>query len=130
MSNVEVAAGLPSPLRFDIPNAGRRGSCSECPYLTVITGNKMTQFKIVDSFVIQNIGFVFKGVILSGKACPGMTFKVPEAGHQLNMVVKSVEIMGMMSGKTKVNIIVENPSPGYLPGLGVGWTATLVEQLK
>ena len=87
----------------------------------------MNHFKISDSFPIKakNL-FVFAGVVVEGVAASGMTFQVPEAGHSWTLRVKSVELITRAVGGTILGLIVEYGSPGYLPGLGVGWTATLV----
>jgi hypothetical protein len=87
----------------------------------------MTRFRIDDSFAIQSVGFVFAGTAIEGDVRSGMIFEIPEAGHRWKMIVKSVEIIRMAGGKEKIGLVVENPSPGYLAGLGVGWTATMTE---
>jgi hypothetical protein len=87
----------------------------------------MTRFRIDDSFTIDRVGFVFAGEILEGTIIPGMSFLVPECGHRWRVVVKSIESILLTGGGEKVGLVVENPETGYLPGLGVGWTAELIE---
>ena len=88
----------------------------------------MTRFRIDDSFAIKSVGFVFAGEILEGMIVPGMSFLVPEAGHRWKVVVKSVEHIRHTGGGEKMGLVVEDPTPGYLPGMGVGWTAEFKEQ--
>jgi hypothetical protein len=88
----------------------------------------MNQFKIEDSFVIEPNLFVFAGSILQGKASPGMTFEVPEAGHKWRVTIRFVEFIRTGNGSELLGLLVDNRKPGYLPGLGAGWTAELREQ--
>ena len=88
----------------------------------------MARFRIDDSFPIESVGFVFAGEILEGEISSGMSFSVPEAGRTWRIVVKSIEQIRLIGGGEKVGLVVENPTTGYLPGLGVGWTAELKKQ--
>lgn len=80
----------------------------------------MNRFSIEESFAVEPDVFLFAGTVLEGRAGPGMKFEVPEAGHQLQFVVRSVE-------RELVGLTMKNSPPGYLPGLGIGWTAELRE---
>lgn len=85
----------------------------------------MNRFKIDGSFRIESVGFVFFGDIVQGRVKAGMFFEIPEAGHRWQMVVKSVEFVLQKGGKEKIGLVVQDDQAGYLPGLGVGWTAEL-----
>jgi len=71
--------------------------------------------------------FVFEGAIIEGSAGKGMKFEVPEAGHKFQFVVRSVEFIRKGGGIETIGLTVENGAPGYLPGMGAGWTAELRE---
>ncbi len=72
--------------------------------------------------------FAFAGEVLSGTVRAGMVFELPEAGHRSRLKVESVEIVSTVHG-AKVGLVVNDArnGPGFLPGLGVGWTADLME---
>ena len=87
----------------------------------------MVQFLIQESFPISSKGlFVFVGAVVSGAVEPGMVFLVPEAGHKWRVRVRSVERVGTAEG-VKVALIVDDAGPGYLAGMGVGWTAEITK---
>ncbi|MHB0955202.1 MAG: hypothetical protein ACYC6N_28950 [Pirellulaceae bacterium] len=88
----------------------------------------MARFRIDDSLPTGSVGCVFAAEILEGEISSGMSFSVPEAGHKWRFVVKSIEQIRLIGGGEKVGLVVENPTTGYLPGLGVGWTAELKKQ--
>jgi hypothetical protein len=87
----------------------------------------MNQFKIENSFAIEPDKFVFAGAIVQGKVGPGMTFEVPEAGHKWRFVVRSIGFIRKLGGAEVLGLVVDNGRPGYLAGMGVGWTAELHE---
>jgi hypothetical protein len=87
----------------------------------------MNLFKIQDSFAIEPDMFVFAGEVVEGKACAGMKFSVPEAGHAWEFVIRSVEFICKPRGPEMVGLIVRNERPSYLAGMGAGWTAELYE---
>ena len=87
----------------------------------------MNRFKILDSVAIEPDRFVFAGEIIEGKVGRGMKFWVPEAGHKHEFVVRSVEAILKKGGTELIGLVVENRTPSYLGGLGVGWTAELHE---
>lgn len=85
----------------------------------------MSKFRIVNSFAIKPKGiFVFAGEVLEGTVAPGMVFEVPEAGHRWRFVVRSVEMINTEGGNI-VGLVIDDRTPGHLPGLGVGWTTEL-----
>ncbi len=71
--------------------------------------------------------FVFAGEVIEGSARAGMKFRVPEAGHAWELVIRSVELVRKTGGYCVLGLTVTNAKPSYLPGLGVGWTAELYE---
>jgi hypothetical protein len=84
-------------------------------------------FLILESFPVpEKRVFVFAGEVLSGTAETGMTFEVPEAGHNWPLTVASVERVNMALG-VKVALVVYERSnlPGFLGGMGVGYTTEL-----
>lgn len=85
----------------------------------------MNKFKIEDSFAIEPDRFVFAGTILQGEARRGMTFEVHEAGHRWKLTVKDISFIRKVGGTELIGLVVDNAKPGYLRGLGVGWTAEL-----
>jgi hypothetical protein len=87
----------------------------------------MNRFKIQDSFAVEPDMFVFAGEIVEGNVGKGMRFEVPEAGHQWQFVIRSVEFIRKAEGAEAIGLIVDNAKPSYFPGMGVGWTAELRE---
>lgn len=84
------------------------------------------RFRISDSFPIESKKvFVFAGDVIEGTVAPGMLFSVPEAGHHRTLRVLSVERISKSDGGVCTGLVVKDPSPGYLRGLGAGWTAEL-----
>jgi len=88
----------------------------------------MNRFKIQDSFAVEPDMFVFAGQIVEGSAIAGMKFRVPEAGHAWELVIRSVEFIRKAGGGEMIGLTVRNAEPSYLPGLGAGWTAELYER--
>jgi hypothetical protein len=89
---------------------------------------RMNRFRIDDSFSIKSRGvFVFVGDVVEGMASAGMIFDVPEAGHKWRLVVTSIEVISTDTG-IKLGLVINDPDPGYLPGLGAGWIAELQRQ--
>jgi hypothetical protein len=89
----------------------------------------MNQFKIEDSFAIEPDLFVFAGSLVEGEAHRDMTIQVPEAGHKLTFTIRAVEFMHKAGGRELMALVVNNTTPGYLRGLGAGWTAELHEKV-
>ncbi len=87
----------------------------------------MNRFKIQDSFAVEPDTFVFAGEIVEGSARAGMRFRVPEAGHAWEVVIRSVEFIRKTGGEEVVGLTIANAKPSYLNGLGAGWTAELYE---
>ncbi|HUT14024.1 MAG TPA: hypothetical protein VMY42_26285 [Thermoguttaceae bacterium] len=84
------------------------------------------RFRIEDSFPIEaKKAFVFAGDVIDGTVAPGMSFDVPEAGHRWTLRVVSVERISKSDGSVCVGLVVNDRSPGYLRGMGSGWTAEL-----
>jgi hypothetical protein len=71
--------------------------------------------------------FVFAGTIIEGRAGPGMKFEVPEGERRWTFIIRSVELIRKVGGTATAGLVVENGKPGYLPGMGAGWTAELQE---
>ena len=88
----------------------------------------MNRFKIEDSFAVEPDMFVFAGEIVEGTARAGMKFRVPEAGHAWELLIRSVEFIRRAGGSEMIGLTVKNADPAYLPGLGAGWTAELYEK--
>jgi hypothetical protein len=91
----------------------------------MVSAKGKASFRIDDSFAISSIGFVFAGEILQGTVSAGMQFLVYECGHHWRVVVRSVEFLRGVGGTEKIALVVENPTPGYLKGLGIGQTVEL-----
>ena len=72
--------------------------------------------------------FVFAGAIVEGTPRAGMKFRVPEAGHAWELVIRSVEFICKADGSEMIGLTVKNADPSYLRGLGAGWTAEVYEQ--
>ncbi len=90
----------------------------------------MNRFKIQDSYVdpVESDTFVFEGEITEGGAKVGMTFRVPEAGHAWTFLIKSIRFIPRANAGLLLGLEVRNADPGYLAGLGAGWTAELYEE--
>jgi hypothetical protein len=106
---------------------GRENGESTGSPLKTETRDVMNQFKIEDSFAIHPDLFVFAGTLVQGRAGRGMTFEVPEAGHKWALVVRDITFIRKKGGSEILGLVVDNPTPSYLPGLGIGWTAELCE---
>jgi hypothetical protein len=63
----------------------------------------MNRFKIQNSFAIEPDMLVFAGEIVEGRACAGMKFRVPEAGHAWEFVIRSVEFIRKAGGDEMVD---------------------------
>ena len=73
----------------------------------------MNRFKIQDSFAVEPDMFVFAGQIVEGSAIAGMKFRVPEAGHAWELVIRSVEFIRKAGGGEMIAVIA------ILSGAGV-----------
>jgi hypothetical protein len=90
----------------------------------------MNRFKIQDSYAdpVESDLFVFEGELIEGGAKKGMSFQVHEAGHTLAFRIQSIRFISRAGGRQIIGLEVMNAAPGYLPGLGAGWTAELSEE--
>jgi hypothetical protein len=90
----------------------------------------MNRFKIQDSYAnaVEPDRFVFEGELIEGSAKIGMKFRVPEAGHTWELLIRSIEFIPRAGGRQIIGLTVKNADPGYFPGLGAGWTAELYEE--
>ena len=94
-----------------------------------MTAQSLNRFKIEDSYPdpVKSDTFVFEGKVVEGGAKIGMTFRVPEAGHTRTFLIKSIRFIPRACAGLLLGLEVKNGDPGYLPGLGAGWTAELHE---
>ena len=88
----------------------------------------MNRFRIEKSFAVEPGTFVFAGTTIEGGVRSGMRFKVPEAGHMWDFAIRSVEFIRKEGRSDLVGLTVDNGTPGYLPGLGIGWVAELYDE--